>query len=234
MSAFPFFVPAMFAIPLVFFAVLAVLVILVIIAIIGQRAAIKRRRDQLHTFAAARGFTFMAEDLLGLRDRMGVFALMRRGHSKKVRHVLIGDHGGRQIILFEYVYVTGGGKDSHTHTQYCCTWQAPAAVSRLMVRPEGFFDRIGDWFTGKDIDFPDDPAFSDAYVVSGDDEAEVRGLLTPAVREFAMRNSLESLEMVGDLALLYGRGGSLEVRRCEELLRLSEGLDRVLAGRGGA
>ncbi|NLX59219.1 MAG: hypothetical protein GXY74_09040 [Phycisphaerae bacterium] len=231
MSALPFLVPAMVAIPFIFFAVVAVIVI---IAIIGQHAALKRRREELQAFADGYGFAFSTEDALGLRDRMGVFALMHRGSRRQLRHVLIGDHGGRQIILFEYVYVTGSGKNSHTHTQYCCTWQAPAAVLRLVVRPEGFFDRIGDWFTGKDIDFPDDPAFSDAYVVSGDDEGEIRGLLTPAVREFAIRNGLEALEMVGDLALLYGRGGVLDVHRCEELLRLSEELDRVLAGQGGA
>ncbi|MBN2583854.1 MAG: hypothetical protein JXL80_12375 [Planctomycetes bacterium] len=215
--------------PIIFF--LVAVAVVVVIAVFSH-LSLKRRQEELQTFAASSGYTFSIDDEMELQGRMGVFALMQKGRSRKLRHELVGDHGDRQVILFEYLYVTGGGKHRHTHHQYCCTWQAPVAVSRLGVRPEGFFDRIGDWFTGRDIDFADDPAFSEAFVVAGDDEAEVRALLTPALRDFMQRSGMECLEMVGDLALLYGRRGGLDSEKCRELLRLSEGLDRVMAGQG--
>jgi hypothetical protein len=227
LSAIPIIILAMVAVPLIFAAVVAV--IIVVIAV-NHHAGLKRQREELQLLAARSGFTFAAEDVIGLQQRLQLFALMRKGHSKKVRHVLIGEHGGRQVILFEYVYVIGHGKHRHTHTQYCCMWQVPVQISRLVIRPEGFFDRVGDWFTGRDIDFADDPAFSDAYVISGDDESQVRALLTPAVRAFLLRSGLQCLEMVGDLALLYGRRSGLEVHRCEELLELSQRLERILTG----
>ncbi len=38
--------------------------------------------------------------------------------------------------------------------------------------------RLGEWFGGKDIDFPDAPEFSDRFVLAGDDEERIRQFFT--------------------------------------------------------
>jgi hypothetical protein len=208
--------------------IFCVFILVAIGVAVASHQALKRRRQELADFAAQRGFTFTVEDEMNLSGHLAEFALVRDHSSGTVRHVLVGDDGDRQVILFEFVYVTGSGKHRHTHTQFCATWQLPAGVSRLRVRPEGFFERIGDWFTGRDIDFTEDVAFSGRFSVAGDDEAEVRAFLTPSARCFLLQCGLEHLEVVGDMALFYGLD-KLDTTRCQELLDLSRELDRAVA-----
>ena len=213
--------------PVVLFLLFAMVIVCVIVYSFMRR---KQRREALAAYAQMKAFSFSVKDVLGLQQRMELFALMRRGRGKDLRHVLVGDHGGRQLILFEYVFKTGGGKNTHTHTHFCCTWQVPISVSHLVVRPEGFFDRIGDWFTGRDIDFPGNLEFSNRFVVSGDDEAEVRSVVTAQVMDYMLGSDFQCLEVAGDLALLYGRSGNLTVERCQWLLAAADDLERVMAG----
>ena len=214
--------------PVVLFLVFAIVIVCVIVYSFMRR---KQRREALAAYAQTRAFSFSVKDVLGLQQRMELFALMRKGWGKTLQHVLVGDHGGRQVILFEYTYKTGGGKNTSTHTQFCCTWQLPISVSRLVVRPEGVFDRIGDWFSGCDIDFPGNVEFSNRFVVSGDDEAEVRSVVTARVMDYMLGGDFQCLEIVSDLALLYSRSGNLTAERCQWLLAMAGGLERVMAGR---
>src|SRR3989475_9165166 len=56
------------------------------------------------------------------------------------------------------------------------------ALPRFCCTPEGFWDRLAQRFGRQDFDFVEDPEFSAAYQLRGDDEAAIQRLFTPDVR----------------------------------------------------
>jgi hypothetical protein len=65
-------------------------------------------------------------------------------------------------------------------------WEIPHGVSVPAFRlvPEGMWDRIKQHFGAPDIDYANDPEFSRAYRLEGQNELAVRALFTPGIREF--------------------------------------------------
>ena len=104
-------------------------------------------------------------------------------------------------------------------------------VPHFYLRPErALLDAIGSLLGGQDIDFSQDAAFSDAYVLQGDDEAGIRELFDADVRSyFAQR--------VADSFHFEARGNTLAFRtnrrrdpnEATELMRQALEIAAVLA-----
>lgn len=56
-------------------------------------------------------------------------------------------------------------------------------------RQIALFDWLGRTFGGQDIDFPQDEAFSTAFVLQGEDEAATRELFAPSLRQALLRQT---------------------------------------------
>ena len=82
------------------------------------------------------------------------------------------------------------------------------ALPRFCCTPEGFWDRLAQRFGRQDFDFPEDPAFSDAYQLQGDDEAAVRAAFTAEVRRHLLANPRQHVAGAGR-ALFWWRPGRL-------------------------
>lgn len=55
----------------------------------------------------------------------------------------------------------------------------PVSVGRVLIRPETLGDKVSDWFTKREIDFPEEKQFSRRYyVLAEDDDRARRGLPT--------------------------------------------------------
>ncbi len=148
-----------------------------------------RRARAYEAFAAANGYQYVM-------SRPGVEAqyawmlwLFGQGHSRTWRHEPSGTYNGMAFTAFEYVYTIGAGRSRSTHSQAMMKWEsAGAKLPAFTLGPESFFSRIGQALGASDIDFEDDPAFSRAYVLKGQDEAAIRTLFTSALRaELASR-----------------------------------------------
>ncbi|MDJ0847796.1 MAG: hypothetical protein QNK04_05345 [Myxococcota bacterium] len=75
-------------------------------------------------------------------------------------------------------------------------------------RQIALFDWLGRTFGGQDIDFPQDEAFSTAFVLQGEDEAATRELFAPSLRQALLRHDGTSLQLEGrgdTLVLHWGR-----------------------------
>src|SRR5207237_8398116 len=88
---------------------------------------------------------------------------------------IYGEANGGKAAVFDYVYVTGYGKNSQTHYQTVVYIEpAKLRVPYFSVRPEGFFTKFLTAFGYQDIDFGQRPEFSKKYVLRGQDEQGIR------------------------------------------------------------
>jgi hypothetical protein len=147
----------------------------------------RRRRTALEEYCLIRGYRFERERPgaeVPFADAFGVFT---HGRRRRWGATITGQVGGRPFTAFEYAYVTGGGHGSHRHRFTAMLWEsAEASLPRFSLVPEGFFRRLAQRFGKQDFDFEEDPEFSNAYQLQGDDERAVRALFTPARRAILM------------------------------------------------
>ena len=84
------------------------------------------------------------------------------------------------------------------------------------------FDALGQSLGGQDIDFEDDKAFSDAFVLQGDNETAVRDLFDTQVRQWFVAQAARSFffETRGD-TLLFHTGNRRPPREANDCPRNS-------------
>lgn len=182
---------------------------LVIAIIIAAVISAKKRRRAWEEMAAGMGFTFAKDDVQGVAKLYAErFELFRQGHSKRATNVCTGAVGDAEVHVFDYRYVTGGGKNSSTHTfTVLCAVNAGLALPAMKIRREGFFDKLADKLGFHDIDLEDQPEFSDTYLVKGPDKEACRQALPQPIIDQLMEMSLEKkpplIETNGDGVMLY-------------------------------
>lgn len=187
----------------------------------------QKRRRILADFAARHGLRFVPGRVRDHAIESMGFALMGRGHTRRVRNMVTGHLHGREVTLCEYRYTTGSGKNQSTHTFTCGAWQLPVPLGHTAIRPEGLFDRVAEWFGQNDIDF-ESSEFSRRYHVNGDDRREVYAVLHPRMMEFIMASDVRHLEIIGRTAMVHRDEGSLTPGLCDWFLDLGKGFDALL------
>lgn len=149
--------------------------------------------------------------------------LFQRGRRQKLRGGAEGATWAGRALLADHEYTTGGGQSTHVHRQTVCIFQDPSLeLPHFVLRPErAVIDRIVELFGAKDLDFEDDPTFSRAYVLNGEDEAAVRTVFTPSVRSLLVQLVEERLHLEGrgDTLLLH-RGRLVDPERAGEILQI--------------
>ncbi len=142
-----------------------------------------KRSQAWQELAQRPGFRFLGKDphLLG---ECGHFRVFQSGHTQSLRNMVALDAPAVQIRIGDFSYVTGSGKNRTTHYQTVCVLQSDTLqVPHCYVRPERrFWDAIGSRLGMQDIDFDEDPEFSAAFVLQGDDEEAVRRRFDANVR----------------------------------------------------
>ncbi len=179
----------------------------------------KRRTRKWREIAESLGLKFSERDD-SVMERGSDIHLFTLGHSRKAKNVLEGDANGIDIILADYHYTTGGGKNSTTHLQTICLAKSPELnIPVSNMRPQSFFDSIGKLLGGQDIDFETDPEFSQAFVLQGKDEQEVRACFGSEVRRwFCSGAKLKMYFEAGGDTLLFHQGHRVNPEDAQELL----------------
>jgi hypothetical protein len=151
-----------------------------VLLLVGGIFVVSKRMEQKRTEALAAasqamGFTFEPDGDLDVMKGFGDLPLYGRGHSKRVRNVMSGRAGERDVKLFDYRYTTGGGKSSHTWNQTVALFpQGGEGLPDFLLAPENIFHKIGQVFGYQDIDFDSSPDFSSHYLLRGPDEMAIR------------------------------------------------------------
>jgi hypothetical protein len=158
---------------LIWIAVPVFIVTMLVVAIQQER---KRKRD-LEQAATDLGLTYAPTISEADRAVFDRFPISQVGRGRAATNAIVADSGELRMVIFDYVYTTGGGKSKKTLRQSVVLASSSSLqLPQFSISPESFFHRIGDLFGFKDIDFDDDSEFSEAFLLKGPDE--------PAVREF--------------------------------------------------
>ncbi len=95
-------------------------------------------------------------------------------------NVMLGTVGGIDVAIFDYVYVMGKSTVTLTLAAFTQDRELPA----FELRSESIFDRLGEVFAHRDIDFDSNPEFSRRYFLRSPEESEVRHLFTTTLLAF--------------------------------------------------
>jgi hypothetical protein len=165
-------------------AIMAGAVLLVGGAAAWQYFAEKKRREALAEAALRLGLEYCAGDPGLAREPFCDFPVFCQGRSRQFSNVLRGrlSGGDAEVLVFDHAYVTGSGKNRHTHRQTAAAFRSPRlALPAFELRPENILHKVGGLFGYQDIDFEGSPEFSGKYLLRGKEEPAVRGIFDAAV-----------------------------------------------------
>jgi hypothetical protein len=144
-----------------------------------------QRRKALEEFCMTRGYRFEPKREGVAAGAVAGFPIFRKGYSHRWGATISGRMGGRDFTAFEYAYVTGGGNSRNRHRIAGMLWESDTAhLPPFTCVPENALYRLGQILGMQDFDFDDDPEFSTAYQLQGQDEAAVRAFFTRGRRAF--------------------------------------------------
>jgi carbonic anhydrase len=185
------------------FLVLGVIAIIAVALYINYLKE-KKRTEGMQRVAEELGFEFSPKGDGPLLTELSLFNLFTQGHSRRLYNLMRGEANNLEVDIFDYTYVTGSGKSSHTWNQtLACFGMREASLPSFSLRPETFWDKIGTWFGYQNINFDTNPGFSDKYLLRGRDEEAVRGLFGEEVLGFFERQPGLSVEGYGHRLIFY-------------------------------
>jgi hypothetical protein len=156
---------------------------LALAAIFGLPRLIERRRQNVYAaFCLTRGYEYVPSRSKAETPYAEVVGMFKIGSRHKWRDEISGVFNGRPFTAFEYQYVSGTGRFQAAYNKAMIHWQVDRASLPhfTMVPANTYLFRIGR--TPEDVDFPDDKAFSKAYIITGSEQVAMRALFTPQLR----------------------------------------------------
>ncbi|MHC4106324.1 MAG: hypothetical protein ACYSR9_15380 [Planctomycetota bacterium] len=187
-------------IPVLIAGFIAAVVGLIIFFVIME----KKRRQALQILAGQLGFNFSQKDDQDLIAQLSFFDLFSKGHSRRINNIMEGEIEDSYVIIFDYRYTTGGGKNSHTYNQSIILFLSDTLnLPKFALRPENVFHKIGKVFGYKDINFDHYPVFSKKYLLRAEAEQIVREMFNEnVIRHFESTPNL-CLEAGGNQLIFY-------------------------------
>jgi Protein of unknown function (DUF3137) len=172
----------------VLIAVFVVGLFLVLVAGLPGWLIGRAHRRRLAAFAAARGWSYVAQEpLLATRFAGPPFGL---GFDQRAYDVFYGSHHGRDLVAFDYDYSTrAGSADSSAtvvHTFAILGVSLGAVLPGLTVDPETLVSRFVGRLTGHDIELESEE-FNRAFTVTCEDRKFASDVLNPAMMEYLLQ-----------------------------------------------
>ncbi len=125
-----------------------------------------------------------------------------------VKYIFNGRAGDLPFQAFHYQYTTGSGKNRQTHYFTVASVDMPMWMPNLSVSLEGFFDMVGKFFGGQDIQL-ESHDFNEKFRIVGSSEKVAHDILHPQMMEWFMHVVPPGFQMHGNKVVLW-RNGTLE------------------------
>jgi hypothetical protein len=139
------------------------------------------RREVAPAFAASRRLRHAPTDAL-LLPRVGSFPqTFPGGGPATVEDVITWEEDGRSVVLATFILEVSPLRDERNTYTVLLIDVGDLRLQPFYLRTETILQKAV--FSGSDIDFADDPAFSDRYHLESGDEVAMRTLFTPDVRK---------------------------------------------------
>lgn len=153
---------------------------------------IASRREELTPLAAERNLRFAEMNEFNLGRELREFDLLNKNFffkSRQITNVLSTSIGFTDVFLFDFTYYRSTGKTVVPIRQTVFfaknrDWQLPD----FKLKPEGWWQKIQQYFGKKDINFDENPDFSKRFWLTGEFEELIRESFSPTVRAFFEHN----------------------------------------------
>lgn len=212
-------------------------VALIVVVLVLARRAEQKRREALRQVAEQLGMEFAEQADELANAEFAQFHLFQQGRNRKAQNLLRGrvGTGHDRELVFDYCYVTGSGKNRHTHRQSVAAFALGGhGLPDFEFRPENVLHKIGAAFGYQDIDFPDYPGFSSRYLVRGKEEDAVRRLFDGTVLEAFENVRGISVEGGGGWLVIYRASRRLAPDKLADFLEEARRLRSAFARRAGS
>lgn len=212
--------------PIVFFLVFIPLIVFIYLY---QRKKEKERTQQMQMIAGQLGWNFAEEAPLDMIAGLDRFTLFNSGHNKQIKNMMYGTASGIKAAVFDYIYVTGSGKNRQTHYQ-TVVYLEPGNLNIpfFSLRPEGFFTKIMTAFGYQDIDFGQRPDFSNKYILRGQDELAIRQAFNDRLLAFYESYPGTCTDAGGNQLLLFRSGYRFQSHEIQTFIALALNLLNLL------
>lgn len=188
-------------VPILFFSVIVGIIAVVVVVTMTMA---KKRREAWQAVAPKLEMRYLGE--VGLASRYPGFKMFSLGRSRTSDNLLEGSSGSVRVLLGDYRYTTGSGKNSSTHYFTLCILEKDGlGLPHSFMRPQNLFDALGKLFGGQDIDFAEDPEFSKSFVLQGEDEGAIRSKFDRPSRSWlvAHKQRFQSFEADGSTIAFF-------------------------------
>ena len=170
-----------------------VVILIVVLVVVGYISSLKRR-EAMAAVAAKLGLHFMPHKDRGMARRYRFLDKLRRGSSRYAFNVLSGSYQGHEVLLFDYHYKTGSGKNTHHYYISFFIMQLPASFPELIIVPEGIFSKIAQAVGYDDIDF-ESHEFSRKFCVRSRNKKFAYDVCNARMIEYLLSNTDLSIEI---------------------------------------
>lgn len=199
--------------PLVIFGFIA---IFAVVAVLGYISSLKRR-EAMAAVAAKLGLQFMPHKDRYMPKRYRFLDKLRRGSNRYAFNVLSGGYQGHEVLLFDYHYRTGSGKNTHHHYLSFFILHLRVSFPELIIGPEGIFSKIAQAVGYDDIDF-ESHEFSRKFCVRSKNKKFAYDVCNARMIEYLLSNSDLSIE-IEDTALAVSFNSRLSPGQIEPNLK---------------
>ena len=176
--------------PLVIFAFIA---IVGVVAVLGYISSLKRR-EAMAAVAMKLGLQFMTGKDRYMPKRYRFLDKLRQGSNRYAFNVLSGSYQGHEVLLFDYHYKTGSGKNTHHHYLSFFILHLQVSFPELIIGPEGIFSKIAQAVGYDDIDF-ESHEFSRKFCVRSKDKKFAYDVCNARMIEYLLSNTDLSIEI---------------------------------------
>lgn len=191
------------------------------------------RSLEMQQLAQTLGMTYSQQDEFNDIRLLRYFRLYRKtSSSRRMKDILSRSYGllDSKVMVFDLHWKVSTGKTTQRFVQTTFFMQSKdLKLPAFYLRPETFVQRIGAWLGMQDIDFEAYPEFSDANILQGPDEQDIRERLVSQEFTGIFRINKEwFLEGMGYYFLLYKYRKKLPSSGIKDLLQRGAQLFHVI------
>jgi len=182
-----------------------------VIAVFIAMGRAKRRAGAWQKFCRRYDFQFegswfsIFSPVIKISPYLEFFQLFSRGAGHKIIYRGRGQYRGYSVEVFDYRYTTGSGRSRQTHYFTPLLVHTPWQLGKIIIRPEGFFDKLAAMIGFDDIDL-ESREFNKKFYVKSPDKKYAYDLLHSRAMEHLLRHSGITVETGGRSYLFYYDG----------------------------
>ena len=193
----------------------------------------RQRRDALAAWAGQQGLKFARDNVRGFEVSFPAFNCLRHGENRYAFNVSEGVWYQRAVLAFDYHYETTStnskGETETSHYYFSAVIvESKVPLKPLLIRPEGFLDKIKSAFGFEDINF-ESAEFSRKFFVAAPDRKWAYDVLHQRAIEFLLISPVFSLQFDTHHVIAW-RNATFAPEEFTQALTVVRGLLEALPG----